>query len=179
MADALSALRLLLAAVMPWLLTQGGPLPLAAWCLAAVSDYADGPLARRGGTASVRGAVLDNVADIAFVLGGLVTAAALGLVPWIVPASIALSAGAYALASRRTQPSGGGLARSRLGHWGGVLNYVCLGVAAGTVGWPHPDWAAPLTAVGLLTAGVNLAAVTLRLTADRTPTASRSRRAGS
>ena len=172
MADALSAARLLLAGVMPWLLARGGPLALGAWCLAAASDWIDGRLARRTGTASLRGAVLDNVADIAFVLGGLSTAAILGLVPWLVPGSIALSAGAYAVASRRAPPSGGGLARSRLGHWGGVLNYVCLGVVAGRVAWPGAWWEAPLGLTALATAAVNLAAVTLRLTA-RFQTASR------
>jgi phosphatidylglycerophosphate synthase len=174
MADALSAMRLLLAVAMPWLLARGGALPLLAWGLAALSDWADGPLARRTGTATLRGAVLDNVADIAFVLGGLVTAAALGLVPWILPAAIALSAGAYALASRRARPTGGGLARSGLGHWGGVLNYACLGGAAAAVGWPHPAWATPLGALALVTAGVNLAAVACRLAAGRQRTASRS-----
>jgi phosphatidylglycerophosphate synthase len=169
MADALSAARLLLAVAMPWLLARGGPLPLAAWCLAAASDWVDGPLARRAGTASVRGAVLDNAADIAFVLAGLTTAAALGLVPWLVPASIAVSAGAYAVASRRTPP-GGRLARSRLGHWGGVLNYVCLGVVAGAVAWPGAAWSLPLGITALCTAALNLAAVGLRLAARaRTP----------
>lgn len=165
MADGLSVARLLLAGVMPLLLARGGPLPLAAWCLAAASDWLDGRLARRAGTASRRGAVLDNVADIAFVLGGLSTAAILGLVPWIVPASIALSAGAYAVASRSARPTGGGLARSRVGHWGGVLNYACLGVVAGAVGWPDARWAVPLGLTALATAAVNLAAVALRLAA--------------
>ena len=165
MADALSATRLLLAVAMPWLLVRGGPLALAAWCLAAVSDWVDGPLARRAGTAGVRGAVLDNVADIAFVLGGLTTGAILELVPWIVPASIGLSAGTYAVASGRGRPDGGGLARSRLGHWGGVLNYVCLGMVAGAVAWPGTVWSVPLAATALLTAGLNLAAVASRFAA--------------
>src|SRR5262245_26605955 len=101
MADALSGLRLLLAIAMPWLMRDGGVLPLLAWITAAASDYVDGPLARRLGTTSLRGAMLDNIADITFVLGGLATAAALGLVSWIVPASIGVSAGAYAAASAR------------------------------------------------------------------------------
>jgi phosphatidylglycerophosphate synthase len=172
MADTLSATRLLLAVAMPWLLAHGGVLPLAAWCLAATSDWIDGPLARRAGTASARGAVLDNLADIAFVLGGLATAAMLGLVPWIVPASIGASAGAYAVASWRAPPPGGRLARSRLGHWGGVLNYVCLGVVAGAVAWPGAVWSLPLTVAALATAAVNVAAVAIRLAA-RARTASR------
>src|SRR5262245_49819484 len=119
MADALSGMRLLLAAVMPWLFARGGVWPLVVWCLAAVSDYVDGPLARRRGTTSLRGGVLDNVADITFVLVGLATAVALGMISWLVPVSIGLSAGLYAVASMRSR-GGGGLARSRVGHWAGV-----------------------------------------------------------
>src|SRR4029453_893884 len=127
MADALSGMRLLLAAVMPWLLARGGVLPLAVWCLAAASDYVDGRLARRRGTTSLRGAVLDNVADITFVLVGLTGAAALGLIPWVVPLSIALSAGLYAVASMRSH-AGGAPPRRRVGHWGGGFKYACAGL---------------------------------------------------
>src|SRR5262249_7950029 len=92
---------MLLATAMPWLLFQGGPFPLVIWGLAVASDYLDGRVARRRNEVSLAGAVLDNVADVTFVLGGLSAAAALGLVSWIVPASIGLSAGAYAVASAR------------------------------------------------------------------------------
>ena len=162
-ADVLSGMRLLLAAAMPWLLPRGGVWPLVVWSLAALSDYVDGPIARRRGATSLRGAVLDNVADVAFVLVGLGTAGALGLIPWAVPASIGLSAGAYAAASLRRSPSGAQLARSRLGHWAGVFNYACLGLVTGAVAWPSAAWPAVLTAASAVTAGANLAAVVLRL----------------
>jgi CDP-diacylglycerol--glycerol-3-phosphate 3-phosphatidyltransferase len=166
MADALSGMRLLLAAVMPWLLARGGVLPLAVWCLAAVSDYVDGRLARRRGTTSPRGAVLDNVADIAFVMVGLTTAGALQLIPWLVPVSIALSAGLYAAASMRSQ-GGGALARSRVGHWAGVFNYACLGLVSGAIAWPGRGWSPVLAAASVVTAGINLAAVASRIAAGR------------
>jgi len=169
MADALSGMRLLLAAVMPWLLARGGVLPLAVWCLAAMSDYVDGPLARRRGTTSLRGAVLDNVADITFVLVGLTGAAALGLISWVVPLSITLSAGLYAVASMRS-PAGGALARSRVGHWAGVFNYACLGLVAGSVAWPGHGWPPVFAAASVVTAGINLAAVASRFAvASRSP----------
>ena len=85
MANALSGARLLLAAALPYLLVRGGWPSLLAWTVASLSDYFDGPLARRRGTSSPRGAILDNVADIAFVLAGLATAAALALISWVVP----------------------------------------------------------------------------------------------
>src|SRR5262249_8060704 len=125
-------MRLLLAMATPWLLHRGGTLPLLVWCAAALSDYVDGPLARRRNEVSRGGAVLANVADVVFVLGGLTAAAALGLVSWVVPASIALSAGAYLVASMRPR-RGVQLSRSRLGHWAGVLNYLCLGVVTGAI----------------------------------------------
>ena len=163
----LSGARLLLAAALPYLLLRGGWPALVAWMAASLSDYLDGPLARRRGTSSPRGAILDNVADVVFVLVGLTTAAALGLVSWLVPVSIGLSAGAYAVASARRRGGDGTprLARSRLGHWAGVANYACLGVAAGAVAWPGPWWAPLLTAAGATTAGVNLAAVAGRAVA--------------
>jgi phosphatidylglycerophosphate synthase len=172
-ADALSAMRLVLAAAMPFVLMRGGILPLVAWGLAALSDYVDGPLARRTGTTSLRGALLDTVADVTFVLGGLGTAAALGLVSWVVPASIGLSAGAYAAASARPHPGGRRLARSRLGHAAGVLNYACLGLVTGAVAWPAAPWSPWLAGAGAVTAATNLAALASRLGgAPRSPSQS-------
>jgi phosphatidylglycerophosphate synthase len=164
MANALSSMRMLLAAAMPWLLLHGGPLPLVAWGLAALSDYFDGPLARWRNEVSVAGAILDNVADVMFVLGGLAGAAALGLISWLVPASIMLSAGAYAAASVRPRPEAA-LSRSRIGHWGGVLNYICLGLVTGSLAWPDAHWATVLAVASAATAGLNLAAVGSRLAA--------------
>jgi phosphatidylglycerophosphate synthase len=170
-ANALSGARLLLAAALPYLLVHGGWPPLLAWTVASLSDFFDGPLARRRGTSSPGGAILDNVADIAFVLAGLATAAALALVTWVVPLSIALSAGAYAAASmrRRTGVAAPRLARSRLGHWAGVANYACLGVVTGAVTWPGPQWTPMLAAAGAATAALNLAAVLTRLVSRRSP----------
>jgi phosphatidylglycerophosphate synthase len=170
-ANALSGARLLLAAALPYLLVHGGWPPLLAWAVASLSDYFDGPLARRRGTSSPNGAILDNVADIAFVFVGLATAAALAMISWVVPLSIALSAGAYAAASARRRSEGGapGLARSRLGHWAGVANYACLGVVTGAVTWPGPRWTPVLAAAGATTAGLNLAALLTRLLPRRSP----------
>jgi len=160
LADGLSVGRLLLAAALPWALVRGGWLPPLLFVVAAASDYVDGPLARRAGRASSYGGVLDNVADVAFVLAGTGTAAWLGLVSWATPAAIACSSGSYALASRRLSrgTEAPQLARSRLGHWAGVCNYACVGVVA--VG----DLAGrPLVAgAGWLTAAVNLFAVASR-----------------
>lgn len=163
-------MRLLLAAAMPCLLVHGGVLPLVAWCVAAVSDYVDGPIARQRGGTSLRGAVLDNVADITFVIVGLTSAVVLELIPWLVPASIGLSGGWYAAASMRSHAADSTLARSRIGHWAGVVNYACLGLVTGAVAWPARGWSPVLATASVVTAGINLAAVASRFAA-----ASRSR----
>lgn len=78
-ADLVTALRFPLAALFPFV-------PSPAWRLAivavvAVSDMADGVLARRFGS-SRAGAVLDPVADKAFMVVAFVTIARRGLLAW-------------------------------------------------------------------------------------------------
>jgi phosphatidylglycerophosphate synthase len=164
-ADALSGLRLLLAFVFPLLLVRGGAAPLVVWGVAALSDYVDGPIARRRGVTTSRGAILDNVADVAFVLGGLVTAATLGLVTWVAPAAIVGSVGGYVLASRRLSRQDGPprLARSTIGHWAGVVNWACVGVVAGAMALPGVIGPRLLDVAGVVTSAINLAAVGSRL----------------
>ena len=100
------------------------------FAIVAASDYFDGPLARRAGRASDRGRILDNAADILFVEGALIAAVVLGLTPWWVPASIAAAFSFYVIDSwRRTRDAPRpALIASRVGHWGGVCNYVLVGV---------------------------------------------------
>jgi phosphatidylglycerophosphate synthase len=163
-ADLLSLLRLAVAAVFPFVLLRGGGLPAMLWVVAAASDYLDGPLARWTGVGTRRGAVLDNVADITFVFGGLATAAAVGLVPWLVPAAILLAVLDYVRASLEAGPRdlAGGLARSGIGHAAGVLNYACLGVVCAGLAWPEsvPGIAPPI--VELATVATNVGAVVMR-----------------
>ena len=93
------------------------------FALSARSDYFDGPLARRAGRASDRGRIWDSWADILFLESTFVTAWALGVLPWWVPGAIAASFGYYVVDSwRATQ--GRTLTASRLGHLGGICNYV-------------------------------------------------------
>lgn len=131
------------------------------WVIAAASDYTDGPLARRAAASSRYGAILDNVADVTFLLAGLGTAAALGMVPWIVPGAVVLAVVDYARASFEAsrglvKPA---LARSRIGHLAGVMNYACLGVVCARLAWPGVLSPLVLLVVELATVGVNVAAV--------------------
>lgn len=78
-ADALTALRFPLAGVFPFVRSPAWQLAIVA--VAAASDMADGVLARRFGS-SRAGAVLDPVADKAFMAVAFVTVAARGLLAW-------------------------------------------------------------------------------------------------
>jgi CDP-diacylglycerol--glycerol-3-phosphate 3-phosphatidyltransferase len=99
------------------------------FAVAAWSDVADGRMARHRGTASDRGRILDHFADIVFVLVALGTYVYLGIAPWWVPASVAASFSFYVADSWiRSAPVKPTLIGSRLGHAGGVANYVLIGV---------------------------------------------------
>ena len=163
-ADALGVVRLGAAFVLPGALARalggrGRWWPVLLFAVGAASDFLDGVLARRGHGATRHGAVLDNLADIAFVLAGTVAGATLGLVPRAVPVAIAVAFAAYAAASVR----GREMARSAAGHTAGALNYALVGLIAGAAAMPGRAWAPLLAAAGWIVIGVNLAAVLPRL----------------
>lgn len=159
-ADLLSSLRLGLALALPFALARGGAVPAVLWILAAATDYLDGPLARRAGTATRHGMLLDNAADIAFVLGGLGAAAGLGLVPWLVPAAVLLAVVDYARAALEERHGAArGRSRSRVGHAAGVVNYACLGVLCARLAWPRTVPPVVLVPVELAAIAINLGAV--------------------
>lgn len=160
-ADALTLVRLAAAAAMPAALVRGDGLAAALWVLAAVTDFADGPAARRWGGPSRHGAVLDPLADVAFVLAVFVPLALGGRVPWVVPLAIAASVAAYVVATVRLSRGAPSirLARSRIGHAAGVVNYGTAGVAVAALTWPDSaaDTVLPL-ALGAVVL-VNLGAI--------------------
>jgi phosphatidylglycerophosphate synthase len=170
-ADALGVARLLAAAALPGAMSRAldgrgdALLPLLLFCVAAATDFFDGIVARRvAGGPTAHGAILDNLADVAFVMAGTATAAALGLVPVAAPLAIAVSVSAYVLASvrRSSETASVSLARSRLGHAAGVLNYALVGLVAIALAW-GARWEVFLWAAGVVVAAVNLAAVARRL----------------
>lgn len=160
-ANAVTAARLLVAPLFIGCIVRSPAAPLAGWVagllfvFAAWSDIVDGRIARRHGTASDRGRVLDHFADIAFILGSLATYVYLDIAPWWVPAAIAASFSVYvfdswlrsapdlsaeasereglsAEASERADLSAEASERrrigSRIGHLGGICNWVLVGV---------------------------------------------------
>ena len=90
---------------------------------ASVSDFVDGRVARLLGTSSGTGRWLDGVANVTFVLAVLGCEAWGGAIPVYVPALIAMSFTQY-VADSMLRGEARGPIRSRLGHWGGVINYA-------------------------------------------------------
>lgn len=92
---------------------------------AAVTDFIDGRVARRLGVAYERGGWLDSIADVTFVLSALCCYAAVDQLPWAIPFLIAVSFSQYAVDSMWLHRAGGPV-KSRLGHWGGIINYALV-----------------------------------------------------
>ncbi len=93
--------------------------------VAVASDFLDGKLARRSGADGGSWRWLDPAADVVFVLAALGCASAAGAIPFYIPIMIAISFSQYALDSRLLHRANGPI-RSRLGHYGGVVNYALV-----------------------------------------------------
>ncbi len=132
-AHLLTGLRLGLA--LPLAISFARPDFLSAWLvavlltLAIASDYFDGVVARRHGTASADGQLFDHGTDCLFVTACLTGAALAGLVPLMLPVLIAMAFSQYVLDSywlhRRKQ-----LRMSTIGRWNGIGYFVPLVVLA-------------------------------------------------
>ena len=134
LANLLSASRFVLAAF--WLVAfvfgNHGPVILGSIALAAAaSDFVDGRIARWMGHANGVGKWLDALGDIVFILTALSSEALAEEIPIYIPVLIACSFAQYAVdsvaISRSSTP-----VRSRLGHWGGVINFALVLVLAWT-----------------------------------------------
>lgn len=98
--------------------------------LVCTSDLLDGWLARRLGQTSPFGRLLDHLCDITFILLALLAYVGQGRVPWWLPASIAWAFIMYVAASwwRPSEQPARTLIPTRLGHWGGILYYLTVGI---------------------------------------------------
>ena len=113
------------------------------FALAVASDFLDGFLARRRGTVSVFGGLLDHTADAVFVAATLWAIAFMeaqvrvDLVPGILPLFVALAFGQYVLDSKAL--TGKPLRASWLGRVNGIAYFVIAGVViarhAGNLSW--------------------------------------------
>jgi phosphatidylglycerophosphate synthase len=100
------------------------------------TDLLDGWLARRLAQASPVGRTLDHSCDVLFIVTALSIFVRRGLVPWWLPAAIAWAFVLYALNTwgRPSAPPQSPRQRHQLGHIGGMLYYVTVGIVTFHVG---------------------------------------------
>jgi phosphatidylglycerophosphate synthase len=116
-----------------WTLTAAG-----LFVAAVISDFADGPLARRRGEASRLGAFFDHATDATFVALGLLALGLRGALPLALPLLVVVAFVQYSIDSRvfARLP----LRASALGRANGIAYFVLLGVPlvrdALGLGWP-------------------------------------------
>ena len=127
MANALTAVRLLLVAPFAFFMAKGdmrsAALALIVWVVALATDFADGPIARRRGTVTPLSGTFDHTTDFLFVTSGLFAGASRGAFPWILPVLIVAAFSQYVIDSywihRQTKLRG-----SKLGRYNGMLYFV-------------------------------------------------------
>jgi CDP-diacylglycerol--glycerol-3-phosphate 3-phosphatidyltransferase len=127
MANALTALRLLLVVPFAFFMTKGdvrfAVFALIVWVVALITDFLDGPIARRRGTVTAWSGTFDHTTDFLFVTSGLFAGAFRGVFPWILPILIVAAFSQYVIDSywihRQTKLRG-----SKLGRYNGMLYFV-------------------------------------------------------
>src|SRR5690348_139056 len=127
MANALTAIRLLLVLPFAFFMARGhtdsAVWALIAWLVALVTDFADGPIARRRGTVSALSGTFDHTSDFLFVVSGIFAGAFRGAFPMILPICITAAFAQYVIDSywihRRIKLRG-----SKLGRYNGMLYFV-------------------------------------------------------
>jgi phosphatidylglycerophosphate synthase len=132
MANALTAVRLLLVLPFAFFMAKGDRdsaiLALVAWVLALITDFLDGPIARRRGTVTAFSGTFDHTSDFLFVTGGMYAGAWRGAFPWILPVLITAAFAQYVIDSywshRHTKLGHSKLRGSKLGRYNGVLYFV-------------------------------------------------------
>jgi len=127
MANALTALRLLLVVPFAYSMSKGdvhfAVFALAVWAVALITDFLDGPIARRRGTVTALSGTFDHTTDFLFVTSGLFAGAFRGVFPWILPILIVAAFSQYVIDSywihRHAKLRG-----SKLGRYNGMLYFV-------------------------------------------------------
>ena len=126
------------------------PLMLAGFVTAAiVTDYFDGVVARRFGTATPQGQLFDHTTDFLFVTCGLAGAAVGGIITWVLPVLIAVAFSQYVLDSYFFHHAKR-LRMSVIGRWNGILYFVPLvAISSSRLGLAD-NAAAALSSLGLM-----------------------------
>ena len=129
-ANALTTLRLLTIVPLTGALLAGNwPGAALLFTLAALTDYFDGPLARRLGQTSVLGGFIDHASDALFVTGACTALACAGYINTVLPLLIPVAFLQYTLDSQVLR--GRALRPNPLGRWNGIAYYVLPGIVIG------------------------------------------------
>jgi CDP-diacylglycerol---glycerol-3-phosphate 3-phosphatidyltransferase len=127
MANALTAVRLILVLPFAFFMAKGDQrsaiFALLVWAVALITDFLDGPIARRRGTVTALSGTFDHTSDFLFVTCGLFAGALRGAFPWILPVLITAAFTQYFIDSywihRQAKLRG-----SKLGRYNGMLYFV-------------------------------------------------------
>src|SRR5271169_6734491 len=127
MANALTAVRLLLVIPFAFFMSKGdvrsAVFALVVWAVALLTDFLDGPIARRRGTVTALSGTFDHTTDFLFVTSGLFAGALRGAFPWVLPILITTAFAQYFIDSywihRQVKLRG-----SSLGRYNGMLYFV-------------------------------------------------------
>ena len=138
-ANALTATRLLcIPAIVAAVVHDRAMIAGILFAIAVVTDLADGPVARRRGEASPRGALFDHAVDAGFVAALLAALAWQDLVTAVLPPLVVVAFLQYVWDSQALR--GHALRTSRIGRSNGVAYYVAAGIPvvrdAIGLGWP-------------------------------------------
>lgn len=127
MANSLTAVRLLLVFPFGFFMAKGdresAAIALVLWVIALITDFLDGPIARRKQTVTALSGVFDHTSDFLFVTSGIFAGATRGAFPWILPILITAAFAQYVIDSywihRRTKLRG-----NKLGRYNGILYFA-------------------------------------------------------
>ncbi len=127
MANALTAVRLLLVLPFAFFMAIGDQrsaiFALVVWVVALLTDFLDGPIARRRGTVTPLSGTFDHTTDFLFVTCGLFAGALRGAFPWILPVLITAAFAQYVIDSYWIHRPAR-LRGSKLGRYNGILYFV-------------------------------------------------------
>jgi CDP-diacylglycerol--glycerol-3-phosphate 3-phosphatidyltransferase len=139
LANSLTALRLILVLPFAFVMARGDErsaiFALAVWVVALITDFLDGPIARRTGTVTALSGTFDHTTDFLFVTSGLFAGALRRVFPWILPILITVAFSQYVIDSYLVHRQAK-LRGSKLGRYNGMLYFVptCMDIVI-RLGW--------------------------------------------
>lgn len=127
LANSLTALRLFLVLPFAIFMSRGDQrsavVALIVWVVALLTDFLDGPIARRTGTVTPLSGTFDHTTDFLFVTSGLFAGALRGAFPWLLPILITAAFSQYVIDSYLVHRQAK-LRGSKLGRYNGMLYFV-------------------------------------------------------